>query len=294
MADFDFTDISGLTLDGTGTNFNNLAGNVSSYNPGSGSVITNFDDLSGNVSNFSGGSSGAQSLWSNITSNIPSTPAITISNNGTQQSNDLRVRLKAPSGREDKVYGAQGAGNILSILHQTGGMLFPYTPSVQFSQDVNYHASDLTHTNGDVLSYGGTPSVTLGVTGKFTVQNQREGLYAMAVIHFLRVASKMYFGVQDASAGLAGTPPTPLIFSGYGDYMFNNLRVILKQHSYSIDESVDHITVQVGSGTVRIPSLFSISMTLVVQQTPNELRTQFSLDAFRTGALMKSGGTGWI
>lgn len=198
---------------------------------------------------------------------------------------DMRVRLKA---QVPDLYG----DGIMAILKETNGLLFPYTPSIQVSQDVNYTEMAMTHANTNYHNYTNTPNVTIGITGKFTVQNQREGRYALAALHFLRTMSKMYFGETDARAGKAGLPPPVLLLSGYGTYVFNNIRVILKSHSYSFEDAVDMVPVTLSSGSARLPALFTVTLSLTVQQTPQAMRKSFSLDAFRSGALLEDGG--WI
>jgi hypothetical protein len=221
---------------------------------------------------------------------------------------DTRIRLRAQRGAEGKlgepgIYGDPGdSSNILKILFDTDGLLFPYTPTIAVGQQVNYNDVDLVHSNGDIMTYKNTPSVTLNVTGKFTVQNQREGQYALAVLHFLRTVSKMYFGEIDKQSGKAGLPPPVLVFRGYGNYMFNNLPVIVKSHSYTFDENMDMIEIGIGSdannnptGIALLPPMFQVTVDMVVQQTPSAMRKIFSLDSFRTGALLKANNsTGWI
>jgi len=211
-------------------------------------------------------------------------------------SKDTRVRLRAMRGDAQmlSVYGEQVDTNLLSILYETDGMMFPYTPTISVSQTVNYNSTELVHTNGDIATYARTPSVGLSVTADFTVQNQREGRYTLACLHFLRTVSKMYFGEIDKAAGKAGLPPPVLIFEGYGDYMFNNLPVIVKSHSYTLDKTMNMVTVNTPNGMAKLPSLFQVQIELQVQQTPTQMRKEFSLDKFRTGELMTSGTTGWI
>jgi len=203
---------------------------------------------------------------------------------------EFRVRL-APLNPTD-VYGPTG---ILQILKQTNGLVFPYTPSVSFSQAVNYTDLSLVHTNGDIQAYQRTPSVSIQIQGKFSVQNAREAEYSLAALHFLRTVSKSYFGVgnSEAERRLAGTPPPMLVLSGYGTYMFNKLKCVLENHSWTFDEQQDLIPFRLpDGGTARLPPLFSISLTVKVQNTPSEMRREFSLNEFRTGALMRKGG--WI
>jgi hypothetical protein len=205
---------------------------------------------------------------------------------------DMRVRLRAQPNQANAIYGEPAADNILSILHQTGGMLFPFTPTISVEQSVDYKSIELVHSNGDINAYSRTPSVTLNVTGRFTVQNQREGEYLIAVLHFLRTVSKMHFGDSDPNAGL---PPPVLYFHGYGPYMFNGLKVVLKSHSFSLDDTVDYVNVKTdgGSVTTRVPSMLTISLSLGVQNTPYQMKSVFNLEDFRTGHMMRNV-KGWI
>lgn len=262
----------------------------------------------------------------------------------TTVSADMRIRLAALN--PSAVY---ANSPIMSILNQTGGMMFPYTPTISVTQGVDYMSLQLVHSNTDYQAYTRTPSVKISVNGKFTVQNLREGQYAMACIHFLRTVSKSYFGEKDAQAsnnatsqltnlinspingllsppsaaggGNAGLPPPVLLFSGYGNLMFNRLRVILTSHSYTFDETMDTVAVPIGGGAlssfggllggglsglsnllgggvsgglVRIPAMFTISCELTVIQTPKRMRTEFSFNDFANGTLMNSSDGGWI
>lgn len=200
---------------------------------------------------------------------------------------DLRVRLRALPGRDADVYG----NGILAILRETNGMLFPYTPTITYTQDVEYSTVDMVHYIGDVNAYKRTPSVTLTVSGKFTAQNQSEAQYLATCLHFLRTVSKMHFGANDSKAGL---PPPVLMFEGYGNLMFglqnSGVRVVVKSHSYTLDDTVDSVVVTLPGGHVaRVPMLTTINVTITTQNTPAQMR-KFDLEAFRSGALLARGG----
>jgi hypothetical protein len=207
---------------------------------------------------------------------------------GEASNTDLRVRLRPMN--FDQVLGVGSEeDNILAILKDTNGLLFPYTPSIDWNQSVEYTTTSLTHTNQDYQIYKNTPSSIINITGRFTVQNAREAQYMMAVFHFLRVVSKMHFGRQSEQPGM---PPPVLLLSGYGDYMFNDLPVIVKNHSYNLPEDGHTVPITIAGSTVRVPVLATITISLVVQNTPKRLRDEFNLEEFRTGRLMKDGG--WI
>lgn len=228
---------------------------------------------------------------------------------------DQRVRISSMStvAAQDEVYGPADPANILFPLRQTNGLMFPYTPTVSISQDTTYSTADLEHSIYDILSYSKSSSASINVQGKFTVQNQREGEYLLAVIHFLRTVSKTYFGKSDANVfrdvadqtedatvrklredGKAGLPPPVLIFSGYGEMMFSNVRVVVKNYSFSLDENADMVPINLrNGGLVYLPPVLSLSIGLGVQTNPDDLREDFSLAEFRTGDSLLSR-KGWF
>ena len=76
--------------------------------------------------------------------------------------------------------------------------------------------------------------------------------------------------------------------------MFNNLPCILTAHSFDYDGQVDTVDVPDPSGGLtKLPSLLTLTINLTVQQTPYNMSNVFDLNAFRSGALIKTGG-GWI
>lgn len=207
---------------------------------------------------------------------------------------DQRLRLKPFPEQISKILGSKGPDNILSPLIDTNGVLFTYTPTIQFSQDVDWKTVEITHSNYDSAAYSRTPSVNLTVSGKFAVETHAEGRYLLAVLHFFRVVSKMHFGSVEANTNMAGMPPPVLLLKGYGDYMFNDLRVVVKSHNYTVDDSVNLVQVETESGRiVTLPSILNLACTLQVIQSPKAQKDQFDLEDFRTGKLMTGGG-GWI
>lgn len=201
-----------------------------------------------------------------------------------------------------------GTDVLLSPLWSSYGMVWPYQPTVNYAQEVNYTDVAMTHTNQEFYAYARTNAVKLTVEGEFTVQNQEEGRYTLACLHFLRTVTKMYFG-QGANLG---TPPPILFFDAFGKYMFNKLPVIVTNFTANMPKDVDYVPIDLkklgtagdmqnlspmryegpnNAGYVWLPALFTISVSLTVQNTPAKLR-QFNLDGFRNGSLLKSGG--WI
>jgi len=147
-----------------------------------------------------------------------------------------RVRLRPKPGGAQTIYG----NGILKQLKSTNGMVWPYQPTIQYSQEVAYTDIAVVHTNQDMLAYSKTHSVKLTVDGQFTVQNQTEGLYAMACIHFLRTVTKMDFG---RGSETRGTPPPVLLFDAYGRFMFDSVPVVVTNFGVTLPNDVDYVPV---------------------------------------------------
>jgi hypothetical protein len=203
---------------------------------------------------------------------------------------DFRIKLSYLAG-SNKTY-----PGILAPLQATNGMLFPYTPSISWSHEVDYEQMTMTHANTNYEAYARTRNISFSISGKFTVQNQTEGLYALAAIHFLRSCTKMYFGETDASAGKAGIPPPILELNGYGTYMFNHIHCFIRSQNLSFDENAQMVNIKASNGNVLLPAVFTVTVTLQTQTTARAQRKDFSLDKFISGNLMETApnGNGWI
>jgi hypothetical protein len=151
---------------------------------------------------------------------------------------DWRVRLSlAPSA--NYLYKAAKAGDLLFPLQGTNGVVFPYTPQIQTSYRANYDPGDLTHSNYKMYFYKNSSVDDLSITADFTAQDTHEANYMLAVIHFFKSATKMFYG-QDHSPR-AGTPPPLLYLSGFGAHQFNKHPLLLTNFTYNLPNEVDYI-----------------------------------------------------
>jgi hypothetical protein len=161
------------------------------------------------------------------------------SQRGQQQAADWRVRLQLAQSA-DYLYKAIEPG-ILQPLAVTDGIIFPYTPKIDLSYKANYSPYDITHSNFRGYFYQNSSVGDINITGHFTAQDTNQANYLLAVIHFFRSATKMFYG-QDAQRG---TPPPLVFLSGLGQYQFNNHPCLITNFSYSLPEDVDYIRAQV-------------------------------------------------
>lgn len=171
------------------------------------------------------------------------------------------------------------------ILTPHRGIMFPNQPDIVYGQSVNYSPYDLVHTNYTMNAYRNTPSPTLQVTAQFSQVTDEEHAYFQGVIHFLRSVTKMYYGKNEGANPRAGTPPPVLRFSAYGSNIFNNVPVLVSDFSITFDANVDLKTFNNQS----LPTIQSVSMTLLVQQTPAKQKESFTLSGFISGGLYGQG-----
>ena len=154
---------------------------------------------------------------------------------------DWRARLQlAP--QADYLYNAPAPG-ILAPLAETQGIIFPYTPSVETVFHAAYAETQLTHANWKGYHYTGSNPGEITVTAVFTAQDNKEAAYLLAVIHFLRSATKMFYG-QDFERG---APPPVLFFSAFGQHQYNRTPVVIREFNYSCPADVHYISTSLRS-----------------------------------------------
>jgi hypothetical protein len=160
--------------------------------------------------------------------------------------NDWRVRLSlAPN--SNYLYNApysidqsdtSGPG-ILAPLRETNGVIFPYTPAITVSYNANYDSPDITHSNYKIYQYKNSAVEQITITCDFTAQDTYEANYILAVIHFFRSATKMFYG-QDQDPQ-AGTPPPLCFLTGMGAYQFDQHPLVITNFTYNLPADVDYI-----------------------------------------------------
>ena len=185
----------------------------------------------------------------------------------------------------DYLYKSNTPG-ILGPLRDTDGVVFPYTPRIDITYSAEYNAYDLTHSNYRGYFYKGSRVGEIVVNADFTAQDTNEANYLLAVIHFFKSATKMFYG-QDAQRG---APPPVLYFSGLGEYQFNEHPCVISQFNYNLPADVDYIRargVQTDSNQVNNGS--SLLFRRDLQSTAAGTFSLSSIWARLTGANLKVG-----
>jgi hypothetical protein len=155
----------------------------------------------------------------------------------TTNSGDWRVRIRLATGA-NYLY-KDNSNDLMAPLRTSDGVIFPYVPTVNTNYVADYDAKALTHSNYRGLFYKSSYVNDIGITGTFTAQNTPEAKYLLAVIHFFRSATKMFYG-QDAQRG---APPPVVYLSGFGQYQFNNHPCVIANFQYQLPNSVDYIRI---------------------------------------------------
>jgi hypothetical protein len=200
-----------------------------------------------------------------------------MANNG-----DWRVRLSlAPSATY--LYNASPPG-ILAPLAKTGGVIFPYTPKIDINYKADYDPYTLTHSNYKGYFYKSSYTDAVTMTATFTAQDSAEADYLLAVIHFFRSVTKMFYG-QDAERGA----PPPLVFlTGLGQYQFSAHPCVVSSFGYSLPADVDYIRAR--STNINGTNLLTRRVrqdlpTNPISSAVNRLANLFSSQGIRKGAI---------
>jgi hypothetical protein len=170
------------------------------------------------------------------------------------QQGDWRVRLAlAPSA--DYLYKNKGKEGILLPLAATDGVIFPYTPAISVQYAAAYDGTELTHSNYKFWQYKSSSVDSVSITCDFTAQDTSEANYLLAVIHFFRSVTKMFYG-QDQNP-TNGTPPPLCYLYGLGSFQFDTHPLAITGFTYTLPTDVDYIragATTTGAGVNKSPS----------------------------------------
>jgi hypothetical protein len=138
--------------------------------------------------------------------------------------------------KDPQIYQTQ---SILLPLLQTDGVIFPYTPAISVSYNASYAATDVTHSNYSIYSYTNSKVSEITIGCDFTAQDMFEANYLLAVIHFFRSATKMFYGQDENPRN--GTPPPLCYLTGLGAFQFDQHPLAIKDFTYTLPTDVDYI-----------------------------------------------------
>jgi len=176
---------------------------------------------------------------------------------------DLRVRIKVPSSYLTSL--THNEGN----LENFGGIIFPYTPQIQYDNKADYSPLNTVHSNYGQNFYTRSQVGPINITGKFTVQNQTDAQNYLATVHLLKALTKMRVG-KDL---YAGSPPPVCRLYAYGQFMLENVPVAISNFRIDLSEQVDYFTNKEPNayGLNAVPTMSTIAITCIVMYSRKEI-----------------------
>ena len=206
------------------------------------------------------------------------------SGNQTEIDSDWRVRIGvSPS---SGIFYTGGDSGIMNPLSATGGVIFPYTPSITTSYTAGYSSQKTTHSNYPAFFYENSEVSAIQLAGDFTVQSIEEGQYLLASIYFFRASTKMFFG----GGSHPGNPPPILFLDGYGTHYFPHVPCLLTSFQHTMSPDVDYMEIPgLGGAKTRVPAVSQIQLGLQPVYS-RVAQSTFDLDAFARGELIKGKG----
>lgn len=187
---------------------------------------------------------------------------------------------------------------LYELFHNEGGIVFPYTPKVDFEHKVNYERTEIMHSNLAVSHYKNTPPPTITLQADFTADGEDNARYMYGVIHFLRAISKCEFGESlfsdderkdyagippnDERKDYAGVPPPVLYLNGYGNYMIN-VPVVVTSFGINFEKNKHYVHLE--PENVWLPTDITISINLEIQFNLDKYKKQFDLEKYKENTL---------
>lgn len=204
-----------------------------------GATFSAVSNAIGTASRLSSALSGATSVSSAIRSiNLPAAgeavgdviSAVSMFG-GDADPNDWRVRLSLPNWISFK------NSPVLKPLKDAGGLIFPYTPTINIKSNANYGPMPTTHTNYTFQAYHRSEPGQILINAPMHVEDSDQALYWIAAVHYLRSVSKMFSGNDPK----AGNPPPIVFLNGYGNYVFKNVPVVITSFDAQLMNDCDYI-----------------------------------------------------
>jgi hypothetical protein len=194
---------------------------------------------------------------------------------------DLRTILRVPPKYITQFTDPSGQ------LSQFGGIVFPYTPTLGYNETATYNAINPLHSNYTIYTYKNSAVGAISLSAKFTVQNEKDGLVLLGVIHLLRALTKMKFGPDSD----AGAPPPVCRLNAYGTFMLKNIPVTVADFRHDLPDGVDYIAVGRSGGPFGpnlLPALSTITLTLNPTYSRSEMMAA-GVDTWLSGGFAGKG-----
>jgi len=246
-------------------------------------------NLAGGLSSIAGSISSAAGMLNNILSlkrgaNLPAGGELFLKQGTPIQlfpgtKGDWRVRITC----QWNIFNSP----LFKLLENTGGVVWPYTPTVTVATKAEYSAISTVHSNYQQYGYKNSTVDDIQISGEFTCETETDAAYWIAATTFFKTATKMFFG----EGALAGNPPIICNLTGYGSSIFDKVPVIIKSFSVDLKDDVNYINCNSFGTNTWVPVVSTISVTVAPVYNRRRQR-KFSLEDYSRGK--PASGVGYI
>jgi hypothetical protein len=150
---------------------------------------------------------------------------------GDAPSNDWRCRLSLPA------WPSFRTSPVLAPLKDAGGLIFPYTPTINITETATYTPVTTIHSNYGFNAYKQSDPGSITITAPMYCEDSTQALYWIAALHYLRSVTKMFSGNDPKS----GNPPPVVKFNAYGNYVFKDVPVVITNITVALPNDTDYI-----------------------------------------------------
>jgi len=172
--------------------------------------------------------------------------AVAVFGGGDAPSNDWRCRLSLPT------WPSFRKSPVLSPLKDAGGLIFPYTPTINIAEAATYTPINTVHSNYGFNAYKSSDPGTITIVAPMYCEDATQALYWIAALHYLRSATKIFSGNDPK----AGNPPPVVKFNAYGNYVFKDVPVVITSIAVALPNDCDYIGCNVtGSAAGQVAGL---------------------------------------
>lgn len=256
-------------------------------------------DIAGSINKLTGGAlgggvlnaatriSGAAGVLNNLLSlrrgaNIPSGAETFVKQGQAIQlspgsKDDWRVRITC----DWNLFNSQ----LMDRLKDTGGVVWPYLPTITISTKAEYNSITPIHSNYALHSYKNSSVDNITIAGDFSCETEEDAAYWIAATTFFKTATKMFFGMSDK----AGNPPLICNLTGYGASIFDKIPVIITSFSVDLKDDVNYIRCNIWDTNTWVPALSTITVVVAPIYSREKLRA-FDIQDYARGRMAQADG----
>ena len=150
-----------------------------------------------------------------------------------------------------------------------GGIIFPYTPTISYGVKADWSEIKPLHSNFTIPFYQRSSVGEITITGKFTVENNKDAQVYLSTVHLLKALTKMRFGGATNGDADSGAPPPICRLHAFGPHMLSNVPVAITGVRIELPNDVDYYSM---NGTNAIPTISSLAVTCIPVYSRKEMQ----------------------